>query len=516
MKKIHILIVIFIISLTTACDNEFLEKQPLNSLTPEAFYANGDNLKTGLVGVYDALQSENNFGKLTDLDGITDNGLHFRYETELIDFAKGNAYPNVTQKFAKYYQGGYQLIQRANLLLDNINAPGTITPAVRTTIEAEARALRALGYMRLVYFYGDVPLITSFTSLSEIVNVSRTPRTQVVDFIINELKFAADNLATTPASNEKGRFTKQAALAFRAKVLLYEARLGNKPFSEALTAINEVITTADAIGAGLYLSTTPTNGLANFEGLFALANIDNKEILFATKNNNLDRGTNLYTYFAAGGGNLSVSVHTNLVNDFYCTDGLPITTSPLFNASIPYTNRDPRLKASISYPSDTYSTGTQMLPFNGNTTIGVLQTNFAVKKMTTTNGLAQNQGQLDFPLMRYADLLLMLAEAENEVNGPTTVAYNAINRVRSRAGVANVTSGLTQSSFRNEVIHERRVEFAFEGQRWLDLVTLGLANQKINGINELGRVFIPNKQELFPIPQSERDLNPNLSQNQGY
>jgi hypothetical protein len=323
-------------------------------------------------------------------------------------------------------------------------------------------------------------------------------------------------LATTPASNEKGRITKQAALAFRAKVLLYEARLGNNPFSEALTAINEAKTIADAAGAVLYLSTTPTNGLANFEGLFALANIDNKEILFATKNNNLDRGTNLYTYFAAGGGNLSVSVHTNLVNDFYCTDGLSITTSPLFNASSPYTNRDPRLKASISYPTDTYSTGTQMLPFNGNTTIGVLQTNFAIKKMTTTNGLAQNQGQLDFPLMRYADLLLMLAEAENEVNGPTTVAYNAINRVRSRAGVANVTPGLTPLIFKSEVIHERRVEFAFEGQRWLDLVTLGLANLKINGVNELGRVFISKKQELFPIPQSERDLNPNLSQNQNY
>lgn len=513
--KYFLLISTFLVGLS-ACDKEFLEKQPQDTLPPEAFYTNGNNLKTALLGVYDALQRDDNFGKLSDLDGITDNGLHFRYETELIAFAQGIANANVTQKFAKYYQGAYQLIQRANILIDNINAPGTITQADRTAIEAEARALRALGYMRLVYFYGDVPLITKSTPLSEILSVSRTPRAEVLNYVISELRVAADKLSNRPASNEKGRITKQAALAFRAKVLLYEARLGNRPFAEALTAINEVIQVADGAGAGLYLSATPTNGLANFEGVFALANIDNKEILFVAKNNDLDRGANLYTFFAAGGGNLSVSVHANLVNEFYCIDGLPITSSPLYSANSPYANRDPRLKASISYPTDTYSTGTQMLPFNGKTTIGVLQTNFAIKKMTTLNGLAQNQGQLDVPLMRYADLLLMLAEAENEVNGPTAVAYTAINKVRARAGISNVLAGLDKTAFRNEVIHERRVEFAFEGQRWFDLVTLKIANQKINAIGELGRKFTPNQQELFPIPQSERDLNPNLSQNPNY
>lgn len=516
MKTKYSIIIITCVLAFTACKKDFLEKQPQDTLPPETFYQNGNNLKTALLGVYDALQNDNNFGKLPDLDGISDNGIHFRYETELIAFAQGIANANVTQKFATYYQASYQLIQRANILLDNIKAPGTITQADRDAIEAEARALRALAYMRLVYFYGDVPLITTFTQLTDIKTVSRSPRADVVNFIITEMRTAADKLGNRPYSNEKGRLTKQAVLGFRAKVLLYEARLGKKPFTEALTAINEAITIADGAGAGLYVSTTPTNGQANFEGLFALANIDNKEILFAVKNNDLDRGANIYTFFAAGGGNLSVSVHGNLVNDFYCTDGLPISTSPLYNATTPYNNRDPRLKASITTPGDTYSTGTQQLAFNGRTTIGVLQTNFAIKKLTTTNGLAQNQGQLDVPLLRYADLLLMLAEAENEVNGPTAIAYTAINKVRARAAIANVAPGLIKLDFKNEVIHERRVEFAFEGQRWLDLVTLSIANQKINAVGELGRKFAPNQQELFPIPQSERSLNPNLTQNTGY
>jgi hypothetical protein len=515
MKLKYLFLITTILALT-ACNKDFLEKKPQDTLPPETFYQNGNNLKTALLGVYDALQNDNNFGKLPDLDGISDNGIHFRYETELIAFAQGIANANVTQKFATYYQAGYQLIQRANILLDNIKAPGTITQADRDAIEAEARALRALAYMRLVYFYGDVPLITTFTQLADIKSVARSPRAEVINFIITEMRTAADKLANRPYANEKGRFTKQAVLGFRAKVLLYEARLGKKTFADALAAVNEAITIADAANAGLFFSATPTNGQANFEGLFALANIDNKEILFAVKNNDLDRGANLYTYFAAGGGNLSISVHGNIVNDFYCTDGLPIASSPLYTAATPYANRDPRLKASITTPGDTYSTGTQSLAFNGKTTIGVLQTNFAIKKLTTLNGLAQNQGQLDIPLLRYADLLLVLAEAENEVNGPTNIAYNAINKVRARAAVANVLAGLSKADFKNEVIHERRVEFAFEGQRWFDLVTLAIANEKINAIGELGRKFTPNQQELFPIAQSERSLNQNLTQNTGY
>ncbi len=507
---------LFCLLTVTACNKDFLEKQPQDTLPPETFYQNGNNLKTALLGIYDALQNDNNFGKLPDLDGISDNGVHFRYETELISFAQGIANANVTQKFASYYQSGFQLIQRANILLDNIKAPGTISQSDRDAIEAEARALRALGYIRLVYLYGDLPLIKTFIQLNDIKKVSRSPRADVINFILTEMRTAADKLSNKPYSNEKGRITKQAVLGFRAKVLLYEARLGKRPYSEALTAINEAISIADAAGAGLFVSSTPTNGQANFEGVFAMSNIDNKEILFAVKNNDLDRGANLYSFFGAGGGNLSVSVHGNLVNDFYCSDGLPITTSPLYNSATPYNNRDPRLKSSISTPGDTYSTGTQLLAFNGKTTIGVLQTNFAIKKLTTLNGLTQNQGQLDIPLLRYADLLLMLAEVENEVNGPTLVAYNAINKLRARAVIANLPLGLSKTNFKNEVIHERRIEFAFEGQRWFDLVTLGIASQKINAIGELGRKFTSNQQELFPIPQSERSLNPSLTQNTGY
>ena len=515
MKFRIILTIIFTVTLVS-CKKDFLLQQPQDTLSPDVFYSNASNLKIGLTGVYNALQNPSLFDKIPELDAISDNAILFKYETDLIAFSQGNAYANVTITMPNYYGQPYILIQRANALLDNINAPGNVAQADRDDYQAEARALRALAYMRLVYLFGDVPLYTHFLQKSDVLQLKRSPRDQVIAFIISEFQAAAAKLTSKPYNNEKGRITQQAVLGLEAKVLLYEARMGKRPFSDAQAVLAQTMTVAQSAGVDLQTSATPTNGQANYEAIFSLANVDNKEVMFADKHNDLNRGVDISTFYAAGGGNPSVSVHTNFVNDFYCTDGQPISTSPLYNTTSPYINRDPRLKATVTLPGDTYSSGVALLPFNGRATKGTFSTDFVVKKYTTLDGLKYNMGQLDLIILRYADILLMFAEAENEVNGPTTAAYAAINRVRARVNMPNVTAGLTKDQFRNEVIHERRVELGFEGQRWFDLVTMGIANQKINAINELGRKFVPNKQELFPIPQSEINLNPNLTQNPGY
>lgn len=515
MKFKILLPILFIVGLAS-CKKDFLLQQPQDTLSPDVFYSNAANLKIGLNGIYNALQNPQLFDKIPELDAISDNCILFKYETDLIAFSQGNAYGNITITMPNYYQAPYILIQRANALIDHINAPGNITQADRDDYQAEARALRAIAYMRLVYLFGDVPLYTHFLQKNDVLQLKRTPKDQVIAFIISELQAAAAKLGTKPYNNEKGRLTQQAVLGMEAKVLLYEARMGKRSFSDAQAVLAQTMAVAQGAGVDLQTSATPTNGQANFEAIFSLANVDNKEVMFADKHNDLNRGVDISTYYAAGGGNLSVSVHTNYVNDFYCTDGLPITSSPLYNTANPYANRDPRLKATLTVPGDTYSTSVALVPFNGRATKGTLLTDFAIKKYTTLDGLKYNMGQEDIIILRYADVLLMFAEAENEVNGPTTAAYAAINRVRARVLMPNVTAGLTKDKFRNEVIHERRIEFGFEGQRWFDLVTLGIANQKINAINELGRKFVPNKQELFPIPQSEINLNPNLTQNPGY
>lgn len=500
-----------------ACSEEVLEKEPIDFLNPETFYSSAENLETGLYGVYDALQQDQAFGDISQLAGISDNGTFAKFPQELIDFSKGRLNTAVTEVIASYYSAPYQIIQRANLLLDNINIEGPIAIEERLTIEAEARALRAIAYYRLVYLFGDVPLVTTTLNRDEILSLTQDPKSEIIDFILEELTFAANQLAVMPFNGERGRLTKQAALGFRARVLVYEARLGNLPWAEALRAAQEAVDNALVGGAELFTVGDGTNGKANYEELFLFANEGNTETIFAVQGIQTDPLRDYWGGYAVQGGVLSLSVMDDLVNDFYGTDGLPITDSNSnFDPENPYENRDPRLAVSINFPGSLFSNTLALEVFEGRVTQSVLETDFAQRKLTTLDGITPNRGVIDVMVIRFAELLLLLAEAENEVNGPTAAAYDAVNQVRRRVGMPEVSPGLTQDAFREEVIHERRIEFCFEGLRWFDLVTLGIADERINGLNTLERAYIPGTQERFPIPEGEIDLNPSLNQNPGY
>ena len=508
---------IFLSLAFTACVED-LELSPQDSLTPEAFYSNPENFPAALNGIYDALQSRGLYDLMPMLDAISDNGNTNGFITDFADFGMGQITASVNNRIINYYQAPYVLIQRANALLDNIEVEGTIAEAERNVIRAEARALRALAYMRLVYLFGDVPLITNSLTREEILNLSRTPRNEVINFVISEFAGAADALDSAPFQGITGRLTKQAVLGLRARAMVFEARLGNLSWSETLSAINEVATLAENAGNQLITFGDGSNGMKNYESIFYESNEDNTEILFNVKFDALDGSDLFFEHFGVQAGTLYMTILSNFVDDYYTTDGLPITDpSSIFDAGDPYANRDPRLHATVIVPGALFSDGGDMEVLTS-TSNPVALTDFFLRKQVTLEGdIALNDpGVLDAIVLRYAELLLMQAEAENEVNGPSTAAYNAINQIRSRVNMPEVATGLSQAEFREEVIHERKIELAFEELRWFDLVTLGIVEEKINGIGELNRIFIPNKLELFPIPQTEIDLNPNLTQNPGY
>lgn len=512
MKLQHFILLLLSLA-ATSCKKDFLEKQPEDTLAPEVFYTDASSLQPGLYGVYRSLREGAVFGNPIELEGISDNAVLNTRAAELINFSKGVGITDNTEKLAEYYLYNYQVIQRANLLLDNINIPGDILTAERAAIESEARILRAMAYMRLVYLYGRVPLVKKSISRTEAMALVQPSREELISFITTELNEAGMKLAVKPYGGETGRLTRQAALGMRAKVLVYEARMGKGSWADALAAVKTAAETA--VSGGARLLKTGTNGQANYEALFAESQENNTEILFQVKfDATIGQGQSLHSNYAPNQANQTarISVHTNFVTDFYGTDGLPVTDpTSNFNPAKPYENRDPRLAATVYLPGNTYFFGV----FRGKSGNASLETDFAVKKYTYAILSAADNG-LDVIVLRYADLLLLLAEAENKVNGPTAVAYNAINEVRSRVNMPAVKPGITAAQFNNEVIHERRVELGFEGQRWFDLVTLGIAGQQINAVNELGRKFVAGKQELFPIPKSELDLNKNLVQNPGY
>lgn len=513
--KLQHFILLFLSLTATSCKKDFLEKLPEDTLAPEVFYSDAASLRSGLFGVYRSLREGSVFGNPIELEGISDNAILNTRAAELINFSKGVGITDNTEKLAEYYLYNYQVIQRANLLLDNIAAPGDMVEAERTAIQSEARIMRAMAYMRLVYLYGRVPLVTTSISRAEAMALKQPSREELISFITSELNDAGLKLAVKPYGGATGRLTRQAAQGLRAKVLLYEARMGKGSWADALAAVKTAAGSAVSAGAKLLKIGDGTNGQANYEALFLEANEDNAEIIFQVKfDATIGQGQSLHNNYGPNQANQTgrISVHTNFTNDFYGTDGLPVTAAAsVFNPLKPYENRDPRLSASIYLPGNTYFFGL----FRGKSGNASLETEFAVKKYTDAALSSADRG-LDVIVLRYADFLLMLAEAENKVNGPTLAAYTAINEVRSRVNMPVVKAGLSADEFNEEVIHERRVELGLEGQRWFDLVSLGIAGQKINAINELGRKFVTGKQELFPIPKSEIDLNKNLVQNPGY
>jgi starch-binding outer membrane protein, SusD/RagB family len=246
---------------------------------------------------------------------------------------------------------------------------------------------------------------------------------------------------------------------------------------------------------------------------------NNPEIMFSGRYqipNAYSPADYLYTYSA------SFQPSKNLVDDYEMIDGLPITQSPLYNSSKPYDNRDPRLLATVLVTGTKYKGGISFDPAAAGATTGFLNKKGVDSTRATVIGTQSDQ---DWVYLRYADVLLMYAEAQNEVAGPDASVYSAVNAVRQRASVnmPPLPAGLTQDQMRTRIQHERRIELAMEGQRYFDLKRWRLDRVIIPAIkdpNGTTRSF-PLRDTLWPVPQAEIDIarsygNTNFRQTQGW
>ena len=223
---------------------------------------------------------------------------------------------------------------------------------------------------------------------------------------------------------------------------------------------------------------------------------------------------------------LVVSPLLNFMEEFEMKDGTPGTALPkkagskftldtetFTNASL--ANRDPRLAKTVFIEKYVIN-GTEYTAGNAKPT-GAGLAKFLSSNLTPPYGYS-TLSQQDWVIMRYADVLLMLAEAENELNGPTLLAYNSINAIRTRAGMPPLPVGLSKDDMRKRIRHERRIELAFEGQRYFDLKRWKTAKTVLNAVQDAPVVYkFEDKNYLWPIPQSEIDKNQGkLSQNTDY
>ncbi|GGB97863.1 RagB/SusD family nutrient uptake outer membrane protein [Dyadobacter sediminis] len=483
MKIIKPYTVLLITVLLSSCSEEFLDLKPISTATSDIFYKTADDFKNALNGGYAGLQAGGLAGNSYVFGEIaSDNTVAVASGSVTDQDEFDRFYIKTTNPFiAGRWNDAYNVIARYNTILDKIGGV-TMDEALKTRYIAETKFLRAVVYFTLVQTFGDVPLILKPVSTpDEGYSFGRTPKAEVYAQIEKDLTDAENVLPVTYAAADIGRATKGAAKAYLGKVYLTQ-----KKYADAAAKLKEVV------DLGVY------ELLPSYADVFKVANKNNKESVFDIqyKSGGAGEGNAWPNSFAPqNSGNAVIA---------FGGDGNNQPTNDIINA---YEAGDLRKEASVA-TSYTNAAG-QVIPDK------------FIKKYYDVP-VAKNDNGNNIPLIRYADVLLMYAEALNEVGYQANAdAFTYLNMVRTRAGLAKKTAAdlPTQQAFRLAIEQERRVELAFEGHRWFDLVRTGRAIPVLNSKKEEIRLVsdLTENNLVFPVPQSQIDINKDkIKQNPGY
>jgi hypothetical protein len=482
----------------TSCKKDFLKQEPESSLLGANFWKTESDLKQGVVGAYASLRDMGGFSYWVFGEMRSDN-TSFQYNApqrgqENREFVDQFLLTPDNTLLRDFWQASYIGIARCNDVLDNVDRIA-MSDQAKAQATGEVKLLRAFHYFNLVRQYGGVPLRLAVTkSPGEANSKGRASVEEVYNQIITDLNDAATKLpaAGEYAAADKGRVTKGTANA-----LLGEVYLTQKKYAEALTALRKV---------------TGYSLLTAYADIFKPANKNNTESIFEIQ-------------YLGSVGNLS----SNFMYQFApFNSGTAVTQDPGTNLSFTSGWNTPT-KDLI----DAYEAGDVRKDVSLSTgfTSGAVFVNAPYVKKYNQGFIQPGQTDVNFPIIRYADVLLMIAECLNEqgfaANGE---AFNLLNQVRTRAQLPAKTSGnatpalniTTQQGFRDAVFQERKVELAFENHRWYDLVRSGTAVAVMNAHGQREKVLNPNNPAasyavttnnlLLPIPQREVTLD-NLTQN---
>lgn len=540
-----------LISGTIGC-TDILDKEPPAAISDGSFWTGESDAKLALVGCYrfQTGWSHDNFDSpqgLLYLDFAGGNGTEKENFTTLM--ASSNTV--ATNGNLRWYWGNaYTQIAKYNTFLDNIgNCP--MDENKKEIWSAEVKWLRAYFLFNLAFYYKDVPMPLTTLSIEEANSISQTPQAEVYAQVEKDLKEAIPLLPLEQKGDDLGRVSKGAA-----QTLLARLYMGQGKYTEAANVLKEVI------NSGIY-SLDRSNGDDSYEKLFHDGGEKSSEIIFCVLGLK-EKFTNsryIYLFPEAVGGWHQFAVYNELVKEYFCSDGKSIEESPIYDDNDPYANRDIRLYASIFLPPlGTYPGST----FNGVTYDCYKGPNTAdsYNRFTLFNGYCPKKGAdptyTDIwsnytytPIMRYAEVLLSYLEALNE-SQPGSVDQSVldltINDIRNRVNLPalSISDLGSQEGVRKAVRKERRVELAFEGLRYYDVLRWGIAAEVLNhtftGVKlsddpnarnyrgsgssaspvdkdmyyEFEKRTWSSHNRYFPIPQNDLNVNPNLVQNEGY
>lgn len=499
MKNIKVLIIALLL---VSCSNEFLDKQNPVQLGEGSFYQTEDQFEQAVLGIYGQLQAiiaNQWYYKEFYTDNTTvhfdQSNRGFAPHQESLEYWQVT--PNTNQVYS-LYRDTYNVIGNINIALANLNEM-SLDPGVSTRFEGELKFFRAYHYFHLSQYFGDVVILTEpIKDPSASFELRRSPISEVYDLIESDLGVAVANLPLEVEPSEVGRLTKGAALTLQG-----EFWLTIDDYERAKTALDQVV------NSGSYAL------LPNYADIFDPNNKNNEESILEVQ--------------FQGGNDLGES--SGFIYNFYplntqgevtgfpgiSGNGWNIPTLDIIDA---YEDGDLRKEVSLSEGYTSVDGEFVPVPF--------------IEKFRHEHGI-QGRPDDNWPIYRYADVLLMIAEAINEQSGPNAEAYGYVNQIRERAGLSPLDAGLSQEEFRLALLNERRLELAFENHRWFDLRRAFDVPELVDFFNVYGQKerenpttsrgqipFNPGDYDFsandihFPIPERELVVNPEIEQNPGY
>lgn len=538
---------IIIAIVLASCSNDLLDKFPNDKISNEIFWKSASDAQLALNGCYNRL--DGSYSNVY-IDAYSDNAYaQYPWESNATVIGAGDITPSIN--------AGYNFvgIRRFNFFLDNIDkAP--ISEALKQLYIAEVRTLRAFSYFNLAQRFGPVPLFKKSLEQPEDAMVKPTSEAEVIRFVIDELAAAIPNLPER--AEAKSRFSKGAALALKARVHLYYSE-----WNEAASAAAQVM----QMGYSLFRVGALTamdlkddysrfvdfaddadkerfyKGLSSYEQQFWEKNENNNEVILSVEYLPKDASfsSRLNTFLLPGdvGGWSSITPTQSLVNSYWNRDGSAFTPPTPAERAARYNkgdygdeflkefrNRDPRLYASILFPGAMMSAISDGFIFKWSKgAVNITPTGYNFRKLVDPSDpsyATDENAPQDFPLIRYAEVLLIYAEAKNEAEAtPSASIYDAIDQLRVRAGMPSVDRAAvaSQAQMRALIRNERRIELAAEGFRWADICRWDIAQTEMKTIFAIDndkaqdRVW-DNKFKRMPYPQTAVDRNPQLSEAQ--
>ena len=486
MKLKYNLIAIALLGFSFSSCSDFLEQNPQTDLSENDFYKTADDILSAVNGAYSSLQEGDIYGNWYVFGEIPSDNTRNQLSGSVTTQNEFDQFYIDTQNsmIANFWKAAYKVINRTNTILGRIDGI-EINTELANRYKLECKFIRALMYFNLVRVYGDVPLVLKEISISESYDILREPKENVYNQIIADLKEAQD-LPVSYSTAEDGRATQGAA-----KALLANVYMTLHKYAEAETILAEII------NSGRYSLLENTPGSLNIDGyknVFSPVNHNSKEGIFEIQflKGGYGEGSNYANNFAPENSGTNVVAVGG-------TGGNNIPEMDIYNA---YEEGDLRRDFSMSLGY-----------YDNRKNNEWVESRYVCKFMDVP--YQNNDASNNYTVIRYADVILMYAEALNQ-NGKTAEACKYLNMTRRRGFGYQTTETspvdlqtTDKAQFALMVEQERRVELAFENHRWFDLIRTGRAVEVMRS-----KGFSLNETNLIcPIPQKQIDVNPKLTQN---